>query len=64
MSLADCANTGFTAPSPAVDKIAALIRLGVEVKLNQVWSVDTGFDGRFSGNQRETLFHLDATYRF
>jgi outer membrane autotransporter protein len=64
MSLANSANTDFIAPSPAPDKVAALIRLGIEAKLSQVWSADAGFDGRFSGNQQQALFHLGAAYHF
>ena len=62
MRLTDSLNTDFVATTPAPNRVAALIRLGLEAKLSQVWSVDAGFDGRYSGNQQQHLFYLDAAY--
>ena len=64
MNLANSANTDFIAPSPAPGKTAALIRLGLEAQFSQKWSGDAGIAGRFSSNQQQALFHLDATYHF
>jgi fibronectin-binding autotransporter adhesin len=64
MNLANSTNTDFIAPSAAPDKVAALIRLGVEAKLNRAWVVDVGFDSRFGSKQQLALFHLDAAYHF
>ncbi len=64
MRLANSLNTDFIAPSPGADTSAALVRLGLMAQFSTMWSVDAGIEGRFSGNQQQAFFHLDAAYHF